>query len=66
MNQQTQQSSNSPPAPGYSPPLLYGSSQRSPTGQPSRSSYNEYGNEREDLKPRGKWMPLETIDTNYY
>ena len=24
--------------------------------------YNEYGNEREDIKPSGKRMPLETID----
>ena len=62
MDQQTQQSSNSVPAPGYSPPLLYGSSQRSSVGQPSRSSYNEYGSEREDIKPRRNRMPLETID----
>ena len=36
--------------------------QTSSTGQPSRATYNEYGSKREDIKPRGKWMPLETVD----
>ena len=49
MDQQTQQSSNSIPVPDYSPSPLYGSTQRSLAGQPSRSMYNEYGNEREDI-----------------
>ena len=53
MDQQTQQSSNSIPVPDYSPSSLYGSTQRSLAGQPSRSMYNEYGNEREGIKPRG-------------
>ena len=62
MDQQTQQSSNSIPVPDYSPPPLYGSTQRSLAGQPSRSMYNEYGNEKEDIKHKGRRMPLETID----
>ena len=64
MDQQTWQGSNSSvPAPIYSstsaPTLIYSFIQRSASGQPSRTSYNEYGNEREDFKPRGKCMPLE-------
>ena len=62
MDQQTQQSSNRIPAPSYSRPPIYGSSQRSLAGQPSTSSYNKYGSERVDIKPRGKRIPLETVD----
>ena len=38
------------------------STQRSASGQPSRASYNEYGNERDDIKPNGKRFSLKTID----
>ena len=56
MDQRTQQNSNGIPAPN--PFSIYSSFQRSSAGQPSRSSYNEYGSEREDIKPRGRRMPL--------
>ena len=64
MHQQTQQSSNNVQAPIYNstPTPIYSSSQRSSTGQPSRAFYNDYENEREDIKPREKHMPLATID----
>ena len=57
MDQQTQQSSNNVPAPIYNnaPTPIYSS---------SPIYNNDYGNEREDIKPRGNRMPLETIDKN--
>ena len=62
VDQQTQHSNNSISAPICSPPPIYDSSQRSFTGQPSRRSYSDYNNEREDIKTKGKRMPSENID----
>ena len=39
---------------------IYSSTQRSFVGQPSRISYNEYGSEKDDIRPRGKRLRLET------
>ena len=41
---------------------IFSSSWRSTAGQPSITFYTDYGNERDDLKPRGKRFPLRTID----
>ena len=63
MDQQSQVYSNNPPPPqnpsGTS--TTFGSTRHS-IGQPSRDSYTDYGSERDDIKPRGKRFPLETID----
>ena len=41
---------------------IFSSSRRSTAGQPSITFYTDYGNKRDDIKPRGKRFPLETIN----
>ena len=57
IDQQTQPSSSS-----SVPTSIYSTSQTYLTGQPSRAIYNEYGSEKEDIKPREKRIPLQIID----
>ena len=54
-------SSNPPSQNPSSTPTIFSSSQCS-VGQPSRAAYKDYGNEFDDIKPREKRFPLETID----
>ena len=64
MDQQSQAQSNTQPTSSNSniPAPIYSSTQRSASRWPSRASYNEYGNERDDIKPNGKRFSLKTID----
>ena len=65
MDHQSQVQSNNPPPLSPQNPsstsTIFSSSGLS-IGQPSRTSYTDYGSERDDIKPRGKRFPLETID----
>ena len=66
MDQQSRGHSNNPPSQNpSSAPSTFSSSQCS-IGQPSRTAYTDYGNERDNIKPRGKRFPLETIDKKLY
>ena len=65
MDQQSQVQSNNPsPLPSQNPSNTHTtfSSSRHSIEQPSRTAYTNYGSERDDIKPRGKRFPLETID----
>ena len=63
MDQQSQVQSHNPIPPQNSSgaSTIFGSTRHS-IGQPSREAYTDYGSERDDIKPRGKRFPLETID----
>ena len=64
MDQQSQVQSNNNNPPSKNPssaPTIFSSSRQS-IGQPSRTSYTDYENERDDIKPGGKRYLLETID----
>ena len=63
MDQQSQVYSNNPPPPQNpsETSTIFGSTRHS-IGQPSREAYTDYGSERDNIKPRGKRFPLETID----
>ena len=66
MDQQSQAHSNTQPSSSSSSvhAPIYSSTQWNSLGQPNRTSYNEYGNERDDIRSRGKRLHLETIDKN--
>ena len=60
---QSQEQSNTQPSRNTTsiPSPFLSSTHRSTVGHHSRTSYNDYGNEQDDIKPREKRFPLKTI-----